>query len=172
MEYKHKNIVDAFLENEIHLLIQGCNCFCSFGRGLAEEILNRIPEAYEADVITDTGNIDKLGTYSFYKMDEKRFVINAYTQYHWIKRKNHEPKVKKGRGFVLANYEAIRLSLRQIANSFNNDLSIGLPKIGGGWANGDWNIIANIIQEELIDKGYSVVIYVIDESEIPKKEDT
>ncbi len=169
MEYKVKNIVDAFLEKEFNLLIQGCNCFCGFGRGLAEEILNRIPEAYhEADALTKEGCKNKLGTYSSYQMNEKQFVINAYTQYHWIKKKNNEPKVKNGRGFVLANYEAIRLSLRQTANDFQG-YSIGLPKIGGGWANGDWNIISNIIEEELINKGFSVTIYVIDKNEIPKK---
>lgn len=170
MQYKIKNIIDALFENEINVFVQGCNCFCGFGRGLAEEVLDRIPDAYyKADLKTNAGDKSKLGTYSHIQLSEKQYVVNAYTQYHWIKRKNNEPKVKKGRGYVLADYVAIRNVLKQIASDFQG-LKIGLPKIGAGWANGDWDTIESIIQEELVDKGLDVTIYVISENDIPKKD--
>lgn len=166
LNYKLKNIVDALFEQEIDLLVQGCNCFCGFGRGLAAEILDRIPESYyEADKLTKKGDKNKLGQYSEYQMDNGGIVINAYTQFHWIKRLNNEPKVKNGRGYVLANYEAIEKVLEQISHNFVGK-KIGLPKIGAGWANGDWDKIEQIIIDKLVKKGFEVTIYVISEKEL------
>lgn len=165
INYKIGNIVDAFLNKEINVLIQGCNCFCGFGRGLAKEIEDRIPEAYEVDKQTSYADKNKLGTYSFYEKEKDYLVINAYTQYHWIKKLNNEPKVKKGRGYVLANYDAIRKSLNAIASDYKG-LKIGLPLIGAGWANGDWKIISKIIEDELINCDY--VVYVLNEAELKK----
>lgn len=42
LKYKKGNIIDAFISNEIDVLVQGCNCFCNFGKGFAEELLNRL----------------------------------------------------------------------------------------------------------------------------------
>lgn len=167
IEYKVKNIVDAFLNKEFNVFVQGCNCFCGFGRGLADEVLQKIPDAYhKADALTKKGDLKKLGTYSQYVLEPNYIIVNAYTQFHWIKRKNNEPKAKKGRGYVLANYDAIRESLKSIAVEFQG-LHIGLPLIGAGWANGDWDIISNIIKEELIDNGIKVTVYVLKIDDLP-----
>lgn len=165
MKYKLKNIVDALFDKEIDVLVQGCNCFCGFGRGLAKEILERIPEAYEADKKTTPRDKNKLGGYSFANLDNGGVVVNAYTQYHWIKKLNNEPKVKNGRGYILANYTAIESALNLIAKNYQGK-KIGLPKIGAGWANGDWNIIEDIIKRTLIDKGFDVTIYVISKKDL------
>lgn len=172
LEYKVDNIVSSVLNLEIDVLLQGCNCFCGFGRGLAEEILERIPDAYEkADKLTEKGDKNKLGTYSSIQLPNSGHVVNGYTQYHWIKRLNNEPKVKKQkgkrRGFILADYNAIRKIMATLAVEFKG-LHIGMPKIGAGWANGDWLIIEQIIKEELILRGVKVTIFVLNESDIPK----
>jgi O-acetyl-ADP-ribose deacetylase (regulator of RNase III) len=167
LTYKIANIVTATLNKDIDVFVQGCNCFCGFGRGLAEEVLERIPDAYyKADKLTKAADKSKLGTYSFVEIDNGAVVVNAYTQYHYIRRKNNEPKVKNGRGYVLANYDAIRSVMQKIAIEYP-DKHIGVPKIAAGWANGDWEKIQNIIVEELISKGVKVTFYVQKESEIP-----
>lgn len=169
LKYRVFNILDAWEKGEVHIILQGCNCFCAFGKGLALEIKNRYPEAYEADKQTTYASKDKLGDFSFIQPQENFFLINAYTQYHWIKNLNNESEtIKNGKPvFVLADYHAIRKVMIAIRNQFSNGLTLGIPKIGAGLANGDWNIIESIIKEELIDYGYDVIFYVIDEKEIP-----
>jgi O-acetyl-ADP-ribose deacetylase (regulator of RNase III) len=39
--------------------------------------------------------------------------------------------------------------------------TVGLPLIGAGLANGDWEVISKIIEEEAVD--FEPVVYVIDE---------
>ncbi|OXX48964.1 hypothetical protein B9J93_03460 [Vibrio sp. V17_P4S1T151] len=167
LKYMKKDILDALLiKDEIDVLVQGCNCFCSFGRGLAEQILERVPEALDADKKTTVGDKKKLGSYTYCEVNGK-VVVNAYTQYHFIARRNNEPKVKGGRGYVLADYRAIRKALLQISKDFEGK-QIGIHLIGAGWANGDWIVIEKIIKEAFKDS--DLTIYYIPKDEAKLKE--
>lgn len=161
MKYKIGNIVDALLLNqEIDLFVQGCNCFCHFGGGLAAEVRERIPEAVIADDETEYGSKNKLGTYSVAEL-EQGLVINAYTQYHHTDNLNDEIKTDDGFYYILVNYDAVRSVMKEIYHNYS-DKKIGLPLIGAGIACGDWNIIEQIIKEELVDKDVDVTIYVLE----------
>ena len=106
-----------------------------------------IPEAYKADLETSKGDKEKLGTISFADklINNKRLVIvNAYTQYHW-----------KGSG-QKADYEAIRNCYKQIKKQFFG-MHIAYPAIGAGLAGGDWEIIKQIIGEELEGETHTFV---------------
>lgn len=170
LKYKVFNMLDALNNEEVNVILQGCNAFCAFGKGLALEIKNRYPEAYDADKKTVYASKEKLGKISFVEVSTNHFIVNCYTQYHWIKGLNNEPTiVKNGKTvFVLANYEAIKNSMIAVRNQFDKELRLGIPKIGAGLANGDWMKIESIIKEELIDHGYDVTFYVIDSNEIPQ----
>ncbi|MEM7553606.1 MAG: hypothetical protein AAF378_05820 [Cyanobacteria bacterium P01_A01_bin.84] len=73
-------------------------------------------------------------------------LVNGYTQFHW-------------RGFgTLADYDAIRLVMGMVKSQFSGK-RIGYPKIGAGLARGDWNIISQIIDEELDDEDHTLVEY-------------
>lgn len=170
LKYKVGNMLDAWDKGEVNIILQGCNCFCAFGKGLALEIQNRYPEAHEADKKTQYASKDKLGSFSFINPKENTFLINMYTQYHWIKGLNNEPMITKNgkKVFVLANYDAIRKGMIALREKFSKELSFGIPKIGAGLANGDWSIIETIIKEELIDHGFNVIFYVIDAKETPQ----
>jgi len=167
--YKVKNVLDALVDGEVDLVPQGCNCFCGFGKGLALEIKNRFPDAYQADLFTERADIKKLGTISYAEVLPGKFIVNCYTQYHWIKNLNNEPQIfKRGRKVnLLANYSAIESSMKNIMKQFPKSLRIGIPKIGAGDANGDWSIIEQIIKDTLIKNGYDVTFYVLNKSEIP-----
>ncbi len=168
-KYVVKDIIKALEDNEIDVLVQGCNCFCQFGKGLAALIEKRFPEALEADKETIIGDVNKLGTYSLAEVLPNRFVLNAYTQYHWIKNLNNEKKIfKNGRKVVLlADYIAIKNVMDNIMKDFSKDTRFGIPKIGAGYANGDWKIIEKIIKDTLIKNGFNVTFYVISKDEIP-----
>lgn len=169
-KYKVSNMIDGLENGEVDIIIQGCNAFCAFGKGLALEIKERYPEAYEADKKTVYASKDKLGSFSYVEVSPNKFIVNCYTQYHWIKGLNNEPTIhKNGKSvFVLADYHAIRNCMIALRNKFTNEHRFGIPKIGAGLANGDWKIIENIVKEELIEKGYDVLFYVIDPKEIPQ----
>jgi O-acetyl-ADP-ribose deacetylase (regulator of RNase III) len=63
-------------------------------------------------------------------------IINAYTQYEY------------GTDKMNVDYDAITMVMKKINHAYNGK-RIGLPKIGAGLAGGDWNIIRDIIEEQL-----------------------
>lgn len=132
-------------------------------------------DAVQYEVPTDNkGNINKLGCIDYqlkyiwlkhpcghpYAMNHKTVgqkdvldlvVINSYSQFGFGR--NHS----NGTSIPL-DYEALTLCLRKINHIFKGK-HIGLPKIGTGLAQGDWNIVKNIIIKELQDMNISVIIY-------------
>ena len=48
------------------------------------------------------------------------------------------------------------------------DIKIGCPLLGCGLASGDWRVVSKIIEEELCDKGWKVIVYVLTEAELNK----
>ncbi|WLQ17367.1 macro domain-containing protein [Hahella aquimaris] len=129
------------------VIIHGCNCQCQMGRGIALTIKNTFPDAYKADLKTEKGARDKLGTYSCAEItssDTSFTIVNAYTQFHW-----------RGAG-DLADYEAIRSVMRKIKTDFSGK-RIGYPLIGAGLAGGNWERIAAIINEELQGEDHTLV---------------
>ena len=120
------------------------------GAGIAEVIRSQFPEAYDADLKTEKGSRDKLGTITqatVKRDDHEVTVVNAYTQFDY-----------RGSG-VLVDYEAVRSAMRSVRLSFPGK-KIGYPKIGAGLAGGDWKLIARIIDEELEGEDHSLVEFV------------
>lgn len=129
------NLLTLFENNNIDILVHGCNCFHTMGAGIAKQIKEKYYIAYEADLQTIKGDKNKLGTYSFVQINNTQFIINAYTQYHFY-------------GKRPIDYDALRNVFKLIDSKFKNK-RIGIPKIGAGLAKGDWNIIQKIIEEEV-----------------------
>lgn len=127
-------------------IIHGCNCMCNFGAGLAKQIKLHFPEAYKADLETKKYDKNKLGTYSLAWVDDLK-IINAYTQYNY------------GGGKRNADYNAIRKVFRKIAEDFPTGFRLAYPQIGAGLAKGDWSIISEIIDEELINHNHTLILY-------------
>jgi len=129
------------------VIVQGCNCQNTMGKGIAKQIKAEFPEAYEADCKTISGDKSKLGSFShadIFREDGTYFVvINAYTQY------DYRPTYVDD-GISRVNYDAIRQVFKVINFMFKPiNFRIGYPKIGCGLAGGDWDIVSKIIDEEL-----------------------
>lgn len=141
------NLIDLAYQGKFDTIVHGCNCFNTMGSGIAKQIKERCPEAYEADQQTVRGDKSKLGSYTsatFETHNDEEFftVVNMYTQYGY------------GTGKVHVDYEAIRKGFRDIGEEIRewgeDDWStVAYPKIGCGLAGGDWNIVSKIIDEEL-----------------------
>ena len=90
--------------------------------------------------------MNKLGTID-YKLINNLYVVNSYTQYGLGKDDNNN---------IPLNYNALALCMIKINHIFKNK-RIGLPLIGCGLAGGDWNIVKDIIQKNLIDCDITIV---------------
>ena len=147
LETKYQDLLDAFDANEVQTIIHGCNCFRSFGAGIAKSIKKRYPKAYEADLNTGHGDKNKLGHYSYAKLSDDKTIINAYTQYAY------------GGNKVNVDYDAISKVFELINKDFANHINIGIPTIGAGLAGGDWNIISDIINKKTPD--LNITLYIL-----------
>ena len=132
---------------QFDVIAHGCNCFCTFGAGIAKAIREKFPEAYyEVDLTTKKGDRSKLGTITFTK-NTTPVIINCYTQYNYGREK----------GRVYCSYDAIRSCMKEIKAKFHGK-KIGLPKIGCNLAGGDWAIVNQIIADELGQEDVTIVI--------------
>lgn len=141
------DLLQLALQAHFDVIVHGCNCQCTMGAGIAKTIKAEFPEAYEADCKTAKGDRNKLGTVSSVTVERNGSeitIVNGYTQFHW-----------RGRG-VLVDYDAIRSVMREVKSQFAGK-RIGYPKIGAGLAKGDWNVIAEIIDEELSGEDHTLV---------------
>lgn len=110
--------------NEVDIIIHGCNCFNVMGAGIAAQIAQQFPDAKLADDETVRGDAGKLGTYTI-GMGGRLVILNAYTQYSTSKN-----------GEDVFEYTAFQRVLDKIALRFGK-WRIGMPMIGMGLAGGD-----------------------------------
>lgn len=160
ISYLRGSLISLALEGTFDVIAQGCNCFCTQGKGLAPQMAKSFatnnPMVYYLESPTCKGDIDKLGRietafgwlqnglywpWKIWAEDEpnkypRLEVVNCYTQYHW------DLKTKP------FDYEAFTLCMRKINKLYANK-HIGLPMIGSHLAGGDWNRIEKIIEQEL-----------------------
>ena len=139
------DLLDLAADGVFDVIVHGCNCQNTMGAGIAKSIRRRFPAAYAADIETIKGSINKLGSVSCATVSGLT-IVNAYTQIHW-----------RGQG-TKADYEAIRSCFRKIKSEFSGK-RIGYPMIGAGLAGGDWDIISEIINEELESEDHTLVKY-------------
>ena len=144
------DLIQLALDGEFDLIIHGCNCFCSMGAGIAKSIREIFPEAHEIDLQTEKGSRDKLGTISFataVRGSHEITIVNGYTQY------------SSGGSGVLVDYPAVLSVMKKVKSGFSGR-RIGYPMIGAGLARGNWDIISEIIKEQLQGEDHTLVKFV------------
>ena len=145
MQIIRGDLVKLAKSRYFNVIVHGSNCFCTMGAGIAKQIREQLPAAYEADCQTVSGSAGKLGSYSAAKYNGLT-VVNAYTQFDTV-----GPGIK-------ADYNAIRTVMAKIKIDFHG-CRIGMPMIGAGLAGGDWNVISGIIDEELAGEDVTLVLW-------------
>ena len=135
------DLLHMALSGQFDIIVQGCNCFNTMGSGIAAQIREVFPDAWEADQATLAGSYDKLGNYTWAthalsEHDQKLIVVNAYTQYRFNGSGQREDHF---------NYIAFRLILEKLAQRWPGR-RWGFPAIGCGLAGGDRGIIMDMIQ--------------------------
>jgi O-acetyl-ADP-ribose deacetylase (regulator of RNase III) len=153
IKYVKGNIIDLAEQGHFDVIIHGCNCFNTMGAGLAKEIKQRYPAAYEVDLKTSRGSKDKLGNFTFVKVqspikDHEFFIINLYTQFHYAWHKDQSKDLFEYEHF---DKGLIRVSDFILSRTLDgNPLKVGLPLIGCGLAGGNKDKIISAIGKCLI----------------------
>lgn len=130
------NLLDLAEAGKFNVIVQGCNCFCTMGSGIAREIRERYPEAYAADCTTVAGDYNKLGNYTV--MLGKQFnIVNAYTQYGFN---------RGGNTADIFEYASFAVILQKLAHHYPG-CNFGFPYIGMGLAGGNKEVIMQMLEE-------------------------
>lgn len=152
------DLIKLAKQGTFDVIVHGCNCFNSMGKGIALSIKREFPEAYAADCRTLKGSRGKLGTYSFADVkrhDKTTFtVINAYTQFtYWDKTQD-----------VLFEYDAFQEILDRCKGIEESTKALegtglrwGFPLIGCGLAGGDKDKVLQMIEESLAGMDVTIV---------------
>ncbi len=122
------------------IIVHGCNCQNTMGSGIAKQIKDRYPEAYEADTkfIKDNRPYNKLGDYSVahcHTASTSFYIVNAYTQFHYLPR-----------GVDHFEYASFAVILQKLHHYYGN-YDFGFPYIGMGLAGGDPDRIFSMLEE-------------------------
>ena len=147
------NLLD--FPNGIDYIAHSCNTQNIMGGGIARQIKNRYPLAYEADCFAMYEDDNVLGDYSFAVINptQTKGIYNMYTQ-------------DKIGGTRAVNYEAFYVALTKVADTieWEDDVDkktsvFGLPwMISCGLAGGSWNVIFSMINDILIDRNFKTYI--------------
>lgn len=131
LKHTKGNLIDLAEQGAFDIIVQGCNCFNTMGSGIAREIRERYPMAYEVDQLTERGDIMKLGNWT--EVQPGAFlIINAYTQYGFI----GQDGIYGDKPTDVFEYTSFDLILQKLV-SLHGDKDFGFPYIGMGLAGGD-----------------------------------
>ncbi len=165
IKYKVGCLIEAAKEGEVDIIAHQTNCKCLMENGIAPLIADAFdPVVRNADYLAGIKKQNILGNYSkaigFNYVGGGVTIFNLYGQYDRGEDINN----------LYTDYSALSTSLEKMANYlYANYLpeyrKLGLPKLGAGRANGDWEIIYEIIKTKL--EGFDVTIYVLNKDEIP-----
>ena len=144
LKHAQGDLLQMAREGQFDAVVHGCNCFCTMGSGIARQVREQYPSAYQADCKTVGGDIRKLGnyTFTFAENDDQNIkhnfmIINAYTQYDFN---------RSGERNDVFEYTSFELILRKLAHNTEN-FRFGFPYIGMGLAGGDKIRIVALIED-------------------------
>lgn len=140
-------------KGEFDMILHGCNCFHTWGSGIAKALKSKWYSAYLVDKLGSSyGDATKLGSYTYADVTtisgDYLTIVNCYTQVRYGREKQH------------FQYSALETVLDRLRVDFHlEDYRIGYPLIGGGLGKGDPEIIKAIFEEKLKKLDHTLVEY-------------
>ena len=142
LKHAKGNLIDMAEQGLFDVIVHGCNCQNTMGSGIAKEIRERYPAAYDADTsATKLTYYDKpilkLGNFTVIANDPYNpafEIVNAYTQVDFMPR-----------GVDHFEYESFNLILKKL-EIVAPTARFGFPCIGMGLAGGDSNRIIAMLE--------------------------
>lgn len=135
------------------VIVHCCNDQGAWGKGFVLALSQRWPEPerqYRAWSAGGRAQPFALGEVQFVPVTSDLWVANLIGQ-HGIRRQGGQPPIR---------YEALRAGFQRVASfAREHGASAHMPRLGAGLAGGDWTIISQLLEEELIDRGIPVTVY-------------
>lgn len=122
-----------------------------WGGGVAKKFARKFPQAelHYTESFLSLKPSDRLGRVLFANLGEGTELASIVAQ------EGFGPSL-----FPRLRYSALQSGLREIATkAVATGASIHMPRIGTGSAGGDWGVIEEIIEDELVRAGLSVTVY-------------
>lgn len=148
---KIKYIKGNLFATDIEHIVHGCNAQGVMGSGVARIVRDDYPAVYNFYVEQYNKYGLKLGDVQFVH-DNGKTIVNAITQH--LYGKPAEPT-----RFV--DYDAVADCIKTVNQvlKLSGYTDVALPMIGAGLGGGDWRVIEQIIEREMID--VQPVVYVL-----------
>ena len=146
------DLLEYFRSGKVDHMGHVCNLLGVMGAGIAHQIKNQYPRAYDAykkfedDYGLSPGSVSygKVASLDLFPDDKKIFNLHA------------QPTLGAG---VNIDYDALRDSLKLVEPMIKTGEVVGFPKfMGSALAGGDWNIVEKIIDETFEDRDVTVII--------------
>jgi len=125
------------------IIVHGANCQNVMGAGIASQIKQEFPEAFEADRQCTDRSLGKFSTIGIKRLNYL-IVVNAYTQ------------ILPGPN---ASYDAIAKVFGELNMLVTPKASIGIPQIGCGIGGLKWPVVKTIIEQYAPNLDITCVIY-------------
>jgi O-acetyl-ADP-ribose deacetylase (regulator of RNase III) len=126
-------------ETELEYIAHGCNAQNVMGSGVAKALFTKWPEVksyyhnYCNRVYVELGDVNNVGLHD-------KTIFNCFTQeFYGYDNKRY------------VNYAAIVKCFSAILDYTSSEDKLAIPKIGCGLANGDWNIVEQLINDTVGD---------------------
>lgn len=154
-----KVINKDIFESNADIILHQVNCKGVMGIGIARQIRDRFPQVYiqyknMCDSFKGTGrSSDLLGRADFVRLDNENigWVGNLFAQDGY------------GHDKCYTDYHALRMCMRKVNQKFAG-MNVAIPyRIGCGLGGGDWEVVLNIIEEELVDCNVTLYRYNVQE---------
>lgn len=140
--------------HDINVILHVCNLYSGkMGAGIAKQIAEMYPAVLNADKRTSSGDVSKLGTYSWAKVEGlygKKTIFNIYAMKGIG---THERQL---------HYEALYKVLEDIfiiVSRSNQNLVVGVPKfMGCALAGGNWHIVNAMLESLWMNSKCKLVV--------------
>ncbi len=150
-----KTFYGDVLDIETGIICHQTNCISDYanpvwGSGIALQIKNRFPKAYEAckGELRAFGNL-KLGNITFAEVKKDLFIVNMNAQKRTGSGKQTSYDALNDCFFRL--YHEYVYKEMNAVRSCEQELPICFPKLGAGLGGGDWKVISAIIDANIPD---------------------
>ena len=144
------DLLELFRNGAVDVILHVANCQGVMGSGIAAQIKDQYPEAYDSykEFEKYSPNGLELGTISYAIMNNFVGICNLHAQHLY------------GSGTRFLNYEALYNCLESVVDLLNYaPMVIGIPfRMGSDRAGGDWRIVEKMIEVVFENTEYDIVI--------------